>query len=223
MKVRSSVRHSLSFFPNFPHRQISIPHLPETEPRICHLVNSITELPAKIREPQLPVATSTPAQLRDHFSHNLRRLEGPPVIVTNNVDDSSPPVSFEFINSSIICQGVEPVDKGFMVGCECTADRKVDRARICGSDDSECSCVYQADSKDVGLSYYPYLLSRQCLTKHFLTTRDHIHECNEFCCCGPDCKNRVVQHGRKVPLEIFKTADRGWGKQVLTLVSLNGC
>jgi [histone H3]-lysine9 N-trimethyltransferase SUV39H len=38
-----------------------------------------------------------------------------------------------------------------------------------------------------------------------------IYECNVNCKCGPVCKSRVVQNGRKVPLTIFKTANRGWG------------
>lgn len=41
--------------------------------------------------------------------------------------------------------------------------------------------------------------------------RHCIYECNINCACGPICKSRVAQKGRKVPLTIFKTADRGWG------------
>lgn len=38
-----------------------------------------------------------------------------------------------------------------------------------------------------------------------------IFECTDACGCGDDCPNRVVQKGRTVPLEIFKTAACGWG------------
>lgn len=41
--------------------------------------------------------------------------------------------------------------------------------------------------------------------------RHPIYECNLNCRCGPVCKSRLVQKGRKVPLTIFKTANRGWG------------
>lgn len=49
------------------------------------------------------------------------------------------------------------------------------------------------------------------LRKHYRETRNVIYECNESCNCGPICKSRLVQKGRRVPLTIFKTANRGWG------------
>ncbi|KAK4894016.1 hypothetical protein LTR27_007600 [Elasticomyces elasticus] len=66
------------------------------------------------------------------------------------------------------------------------------------------------------------------LQKFYLESRYPIYECNLNCNCGPVCKSRVVQKGRRVsdamppfyegranevqvPLVIFKTADRGWG------------
>lgn len=38
-----------------------------------------------------------------------------------------------------------------------------------------------------------------------------VAECTDACACGEDCPNRVVQKGRQVPLEIFKTNKCGWG------------
>jgi len=49
------------------------------------------------------------------------------------------------------------------------------------------------------------------LVDFYLESRHAIYECNSNCNCGPICKSRVVQKGRKVPLTIFKTANRGWG------------
>lgn len=39
-----------------------------------------------------------------------------------------------------------------------------------------------------------------------------LYECHQGCSCSPDCPNRVVERGRTVPLQIFRTKDRGWGK-----------
>ncbi|KAG5953538.1 Histone-lysine N-methyltransferase, H3 lysine-9 specific dim-5 [Claviceps arundinis] len=36
-----------------------------------------------------------------------------------------------------------------------------------------------------------------------------IYECHQGCCCTRDCPNRVVERGRTVPLQIFRTDDRG--------------
>lgn len=49
------------------------------------------------------------------------------------------------------------------------------------------------------------------LQTFYLDQRYPIYECNPKCTCGPVCKSRVVQKGRKVPLVIFKTRSRGWG------------
>lgn len=51
----------------------------------------------------------------------------------------------------------------------------------------------------------------QTLVQFYLESRHPIYECNINCKCGPVCKSRVVQKGRKVPLTIFKTKNRGWG------------
>lgn len=47
-----------------------------------------------------------------------------------------------------------------------------------------------------------------------LNSLDPIYECHEGCHCdGALCPNRVVERGRQVPLQIFRTTDnRGWGE-----------
>ncbi|KAI1157293.1 SET domain-containing protein [Nemania serpens] len=49
------------------------------------------------------------------------------------------------------------------------------------------------------------------LRAKILTSRKPIYECHESCICSPACPNRVVERGRKVPLQIFRTKNRGWG------------
>lgn len=46
-----------------------------------------------------------------------------------------------------------------------------------------------------------------------------IYECHEGCHCDKAlCPNRVVERGRQVPLQIFRTGDgRGWGKDGVPL------
>jgi hypothetical protein len=38
-----------------------------------------------------------------------------------------------------------------------------------------------------------------------------IYECNSNCQCGPNCRNRVLQKGVTVVMEVYKTKSRGWG------------
>lgn len=40
-----------------------------------------------------------------------------------------------------------------------------------------------------------------------------------MCRCPPTCHNRVSQHGIKIPLEIFKTGNKGWGVRSLSSIS----
>jgi histone-lysine N-methyltransferase SUV39H len=51
----------------------------------------------------------------------------------------------------------------------------------------------------------------QRLLPWYRESRHAIYECNDNCACGPRCKSRLVQKGRRVPLTIFKTKNRGWG------------
>jgi histone-lysine N-methyltransferase SUV39H len=51
-----------------------------------------------------------------------------------------------------------------------------------------------------------------CLVPFYLNSRRPIFECNDKCLCGPHCRNKNVQFGRIVEVEIFKTSSgRGWG------------
>lgn len=51
-----------------------------------------------------------------------------------------------------------------------------------------------------------------CLVPFYLHSRRPIYECNNKCHCGPYCRNKNVQFGRTVELEIFRTnGGRGWG------------
>ncbi|KAI3396605.1 hypothetical protein diail_11857 [Diaporthe ilicicola] len=51
----------------------------------------------------------------------------------------------------------------------------------------------------------------------YVNSRAPIYECHEACHCDKDlCPNRVVERGRTVPLQIFRTADhRGWGVRTM--------
>lgn len=66
-------------------------------------------------------------------------------------------------------------------------------------------------------AYHSQGAKRGLLRSSYLNSRAPIYECHEACCCAQDhCPNRVVERGRKVPLQIFRTADnRGWGVRTM--------
>lgn len=130
----------------------------------------------------------------------------------NDVNDETLPEDFQFIEQSILCKGVEAADEGFRTGCECEDDEDCMTLK--------CSCLQDMDVRKQKLNpntkVYAYQSrgpNKDCLRPAILNSRDPIYECNEKCHCSPDCYNSVVERGRKVPLEIFRTSDgRGWGK-----------
>lgn len=157
------------------------------------------------------VVVTIPSVERGQFAKKLERLRGPPVSVVNDIDETSPPPSFDFVNESIIGKDVEQADEEFMSGCEC----REENGRNCGCEYRSCHCLQQSDRDENGHVHFPYAASqrnRGCLRQVYLDSRFHIYECNQKCNCKANCKNKLVQHGRQVPLEIFKTTNRGWGK-----------
>lgn len=158
--------------------------------------------------------TDEESELRRRFLRNLDTLDDPPVTLFNDIDGSTPTVDFQFVNQSILGQGVSKVSDDFMLGCQC----KPENGRNCGCEYLYCTCLPEA-TPEGGKKAFPYSMGKHdkaCLRPIFLKSRNHIYECNARCSCGDNCKNRVVQFGRKVKLQIFKTTNRGWGKLVFS-------
>ncbi|TKA60959.1 hypothetical protein B0A55_11702 [Friedmanniomyces simplex] len=127
------------------------------------------------------------------------------------------------------CETCRP-NMGQNIGCEyprlcaCLEYAAVDENRLQPGDQAR-YVQYQKDQEDDGYladshglpKRFPYQRSKDpqvpsTLMKFYLESRYPIYECNLNCNCGPICKSRVVQKGRRVPLVIFKTAnERGWG------------
>lgn len=159
------------------------------------------------------------------YADLLRTLDGPPVTFHNDFDDTTPDQKFMFVNDYVYHQDIEHVDPNFITGCYCDG--------MCSP--KTCDCLHDENNDDDGdddsdelgqLGDYGRSIRKPILTyegrdglcllrRDFLvrTEPSSIQECNPFCSCqGVRCWNHVVQKGRKVPLEIFKTAERGFGK-----------
>jgi [histone H3]-lysine9 N-trimethyltransferase SUV39H len=133
-----------------------------------------------------------------------------PITITNDQDDATLPRGFQFIENSILCEGVEAADEDFRTGCDCGNDKSCERM--------VCSCLQDMNiqTENPKAKVYAYLSrgpNKGCLRDAVLDSRDPIYECHEKCKCSSECNNRVVGRGRQVPLEIFRTkgGKRGWG------------
>ncbi|XP_078416727.1 uncharacterized protein LOC144692043 [Cetorhinus maximus] len=76
------------------------------------------------------------------------------------------------------------------------------------SDKSRCACqqlTARVNKRFNGASGYEYKRLLQCVPSG-------LYECNKWCKCNERmCENRVVQHGVKTRLQLFKTKKKGWG------------
>lgn len=177
-----------------------------------------TSLQERVSAVQVPPLQPSPADCRRIFLENLSVLKG--VTVVNTVDDSSPPLGFKFIKENVIGKGVHRATDEFMSGCTC----RKDNGRQIGCEYLVCECLEDSATTKDGKKMFPYSarkIDSGCLRPFYLQGGFHVFECNEKCNCMSNCKNRVVQHGRTVPLEIFKTTNRGWGKSINNIPAFN--
>ena len=135
-----------------------------------------------------------------------------PITITNDIDDSNLPDDFRFIVKSVLHPKVELPEEGFRSGCSCQRPRDCKYAG--------CHCLQDMDFDEdeaiaTGQKVYSYHSQgdkKECLRGLKLHSRDPIYECHSSCECDETCSNRVVERGRKIPLNIFRTDDnRGWG------------
>jgi histone-lysine N-methyltransferase SUV39H len=131
------------------------------------------------------------------------------IFVENDIDTAEPPKDFTYICSNMYDRGVPdpnlPQVRDSLCGCQC-----YHLGKRCGPKAPYC-CSIMAD---VPFAYT--LAGKVCVTPG-----TPIYECNWKCSCPMDCSNRVVQHGRKIPLCIFRTNNRGWGVKTLQPIKAN--
>nr|CDJ83100.1 Methyl-CpG DNA binding and Pre-SET zinc-binding region and SET domain containing protein [Haemonchus contortus] len=139
-------------------------------------------------------------------------LENLPIPAVNTVDDEDPPkMSYcarRFPYNHQV--DVKTISRDFCSGCSCTDD--------C-SDPSKCECqqLTVSNVQRLARSFRPsvgeYGYSYRTLLGKTITG---VFECNDNCGCQQKrCYNRVVQQPIKYPIQIYKTAQSGWGVRAL--------
>lgn len=168
-----------------------------------------------------------------------RRLAGfarqkPRITFVNDIDDGSPPLRVTLIDEYVYGDSVSPPDEDTIIGCSkpcrpnmahecgceygrvctCLEFAEVDQASLLDSDLEKWRQTNKGTEGDtMGLpKRFPYKLDGTMQAAALASkTRYMVYECNSKCHCGPNCKTKITQRGRKYPLEIFKTESRGWG------------
>ena len=173
--------------------------------------------PAILRDDPLPKVRLNRSKEADiledthrEFLKKLKTLNGAKVSFVNSIDTTVPD-NFTFVNEYVFTAGTKRLDEEFRSGCEC----RENSGRNIGCEYLTCQCLEDTAAKDSGKPWgFPYFAigdKKGCLRDIYLNSRHAIYECNELCRCGDTCKNRVVQRGRQIELEIFKTKNRGFG------------
>lgn len=118
----------------------------------------------------------------------------PPITVVNAVDNVGPPRNFYYTNVSCYGPGVPPPAPELIPGCLCTP--------VCIP--GKCFCT---DTEKLAYTEDGRLIAPDQGTAIF--------ECSVTCACADTCINRVVQRGRKIELQVFRTRGKGWGVRTM--------
>ncbi|KAF7562044.1 hypothetical protein G7046_g2089 [Stylonectria norvegica] len=117
---------------------------------------------------------------------------------------------------------VKPAEDSFRSGCTCASNAD------CQYTGCLCLAELEEDDEDSGddpddmdldghrvqqkaYAYHAHGSKAGLLRSKFHNSKMPIYECHQGCSCSFSCPNRVVERGRTVPLQIFRTKDRGWG------------
>jgi histone-lysine N-methyltransferase SETDB1 len=148
--------------------------------------------------------------------------EAKPISVVNEVDDSAP-TPFDYVNYTTFSSQINfdkipirpgfagkddedpehPFDLAFNTCCDCLENCQ---------DPELCSCQ-RLNQSEQRIIYPDYPSLSYGYTHRKLVDRVYtgIYECNINCSCNNQCPNRLVQLGIRNRLQLFKTAETGWG------------
>ncbi|KAI0126197.1 hypothetical protein BJ170DRAFT_582960 [Xylariales sp. AK1849] len=156
-----------------------------------------------------------------HFCQirNFKMHEHYPITIINGVDKVALHPDFEFVEESVYGPGVEPARREFRSGCDCVSDWDCQydschcQQEVEAADDSEPEDGDYGDTPNKKTyAYHTHGSKEGHLRSKVLESREPIYECHSGCLCSPsECPNRVVERGRRIPLQIFRTPTRGWG------------
>ncbi|XP_065068575.1 histone-lysine N-methyltransferase EHMT1-like isoform X2 [Rhopilema esculentum] len=149
-------------------------------------------------------------RLRHAIGHvNIRRKydcdisrgkERIPISCINEVDDEPLPLSFTYITEAVESHTVSIMKDLLTVkGCKCQNDCSVEMCE-CIQRNEETKCWYDEGVLDMSFME----LDQPVLV-----------ECSKLCHCWSYCSNRVVQKGLQFPLQVYKTANMGWGLRTI--------
>ncbi|XP_034783671.2 histone-lysine N-methyltransferase EHMT1 isoform X2 [Acipenser ruthenus] len=128
-----------------------------------------------------------------------RGYERVPIPCVNGVDSEPCPNNYKYVPDNCV---TSPMN----------IDRNITHLQycVCKEDCSSASCMCGQMSLRCWYDKEGRLLPEFCKNEPPL-----IFECNHACSCWRNCKNRVVQNGLRIRLQLFRTKKSGWGVRAL--------
>lgn len=128
-----------------------------------------------------------------------RGYEAVPIACVNAVDSEPCPENFKYIPDNCVTSPLN-IDKDIthLQHCSCTDDCSSTTC-VCGQ--LSLQCWYDSEGR---------------LPLDFCQREPPVlFECNHACSCWRTCRNRVVQNGLRVRLQLFRTQKMGWGVRAM--------
>ncbi|KAG5721632.1 Histone-lysine N-methyltransferase, H3 lysine-9 specific [Termitomyces sp. T112] len=159
-------------------------------------INSFSEAGRR----HISLRTVMEAAIRENTAED--EPDAPLIEIINEVDDDpTPPWEFHYSNKMWFGEDVPLPDLTKVVHCNCVGR--------CDPKIKPCACAERQRDWVDGMFQSPDFLYDG--KGHVKATDYPVFECNDLCGCSDECRNRVVQHGRKCAIRIQKTAEKGWG------------
>ncbi|KIL61613.1 hypothetical protein M378DRAFT_166739 [Amanita muscaria Koide BX008] len=166
------------------------------------------------RERKLSGQLYTPQRkkLVDDWTEAAKTSEATYITFTNELDAEEVPrlpPAFKYIENGYLYSNDVPkpsdLDEAIFLQCDCQPGCR---------DPDKCGCQEVSDLVDeCGEKAIAY--DAKGLLMIDITPGMLVVECNEYCKCDLSCRNRISQRPRKIPIDIFKTINRGWGARPL--------
>ncbi|KAM4640864.1 histone-lysine N-methyltransferase EHMT2 isoform 2-T2 [Discoglossus pictus] len=157
------------------------------------------QLNRKIRQGISNRAVRTERIISRDIAHGYERV---PIPCVNGVDDDPAPEDYKYVSENCETSAMS-IDRNIthLQNCGCLDDCSSSNC-LCGQ--LSIRCWYDKDGR---------------LLQEFNKIEPPlIFECNQACACWQTCKNRVVQSGIKVRLQLYRTAKMGWGVRALQAI-----
>uniref|UniRef100_A0A8D3E817 Histone-lysine N-methyltransferase EHMT2-like n=1 Tax=Scophthalmus maximus TaxID=52904 RepID=A0A8D3E817_SCOMX len=168
------------------------------------IVNREGDTPLTLARVDTPVwvALQINRKLRRGITNRIdvaQGYENAPIPCVNAVDDEGCPSDYKYVSENCETSAMN-IDRNIthLQHCSCTDDCSSSNC-LCGQ--LSIRCWYDKDQR---------------LLQEFNKIEPPlIFECNMACSCYRTCKNRVVQAGIKVRLQLYRTEKMGWGVRAL--------